>query len=69
MNSSREYDLVLWGATGYTGKYTAHHIATHLPTNLKWALAGRSHEKLSSILPELKEANSERTQPGTGLNL
>ncbi|KAJ4304191.1 hypothetical protein N0V88_001803 [Collariella sp. IMI 366227] len=38
----RQYDLVVFGATGYTGKYTAQYITTHLPTDLRWAVAGRS---------------------------
>ena len=36
----REYDIILFGATGYTGKYCAEHVAAHLPTDLKWAIAG-----------------------------
>jgi len=64
MTLDRQYDLILWGATGYTGKYTASHIATHLPTNLKWALAGRSYSKLSDLLPKLQKLNPDRSQPG-----
>lgn len=64
MPLAREYDIVLWGATGYTGKYTAQHIVTHLPSNLKWALAGRSHRKLLDILPELQNLNANRLEPG-----
>ena len=36
--SARQYDLVVFGATGYTGKLTAEHIAKFLPTDLKWAV-------------------------------
>lgn len=62
-SSERKYDIVLLGATGYTGKYTAEHIATHLPTNIKWAIAGRSESKLSSYAQELKALNPDRSQP------
>ena len=61
---SREYDLVLLGATGYTGKLCAEHIALKLPTDLKWAVAGRSSSKLSAITSELKSLNPDRLQPG-----
>ena len=60
----REYELIVFGATGYTGKYCAEHIITHLPTNLKWAAAGRSESKLSAMLEELKHLNPDRLQPG-----
>lgn len=61
---NREYDIVLLGATGYTGKYCAEYIANHLPTDLKWAVAGRSAGKLSSMLDEIKDWNPDRLQPG-----
>ena len=61
--AGRPYELVLLGATGYTGKLTAEHIATHLPTNLKWAIAGRNHAKLSAVLDELNPLNADRQPP------
>lgn len=61
---SREYDLVLFGATGYTGKLCAEHIALKLPTTLKWAIAGRSSAKLAAIADELRSMNPDRLQPG-----
>ncbi|KAL8891248.1 MAG: hypothetical protein Q9205_002218 [Flavoplaca limonia] len=60
---SRTYDLILLGATGYTGKLCAEHIATSLPTDLKWAVSGRSHERLASIVENLKCYNVQRVQP------
>lgn len=62
--SGREYDLVLIGATGYTGALTAEHIAKHLPTNLRWAIAGRSSTKLNELAATLKELGPDRLQPG-----
>ncbi|KKY35482.1 putative saccharopine dehydrogenase [Diaporthe ampelina] len=59
----RTYDLVVFGATGYTGKYTAEHITAHLPTDLKWAIAGRSREKLQKLADEIKLLNPDRRQP------
>ena len=65
MGSERPYDLVLLGATGYTGALTAEHIAEHLPTNLKWAIAGRSRNKLEKLAEDLKKINPDRLQPGS----
>lgn len=62
--NDREYDIVLIGATGYTGKLTAHHIARNLPTNLKWAIAGRTRTKLDALSDELKRISQDRLQPG-----
>lgn len=61
--SGRDYDLVLIGATGYTGALTAEHIAEHLPTNLRWAIAGRSSAKLNGLAAKLKELGPDRIQP------
>ncbi|KAK3065631.1 hypothetical protein LTR53_018201, partial [Teratosphaeriaceae sp. CCFEE 6253] len=60
----RQYECVVFGATGYTGKYTCEHIATHLPTDFKWAVAGRSQGKLEQLAEELKTLNPDRSQPG-----
>lgn len=49
---------------GYTGKLTAEYITTHLPTDLKWAVAGRSESKLQTVVDECKRLNSDRTPPG-----
>jgi hypothetical protein len=62
--SARQYDVVVLGATGYTGKFTAEHIATSLPTDLRWALAGRSRQKLERVAAECKSLNPDRIQPG-----
>jgi short subunit dehydrogenase-like uncharacterized protein len=46
---SREYDVVLFGATGFTGGLTAEYLARHAPSGLRWALAGRSQERLAAV--------------------
>ncbi|KAH9903672.1 Saccharopine dehydrogenase-domain-containing protein [Xylariomycetidae sp. FL2044] len=60
---SRQYDLVVFGATGYTGLMTAEHITSHFPTDLKWAIAGRSSEKLENVIRECKALNPDRPSP------
>lgn len=61
----RQYELVVLGATGYTGKLCAQHITAHLPTDLRWAIAGRSADKLSGLAEELGAQNPDRERPGT----
>jgi len=62
--SDRVYDLVLHGATGYTGKYARDYISQALPTNLAWAVAGRSEAKLTAVVKELRQLYPDRKQPG-----
>jgi short subunit dehydrogenase-like uncharacterized protein len=46
---SRQYDVVLLGATGFTGTLTAQYLAKHAPPELKWAVAGRNRQKLEAM--------------------
>lgn len=57
MSDSRQYDLVVFGATGYTGLLTAEYLAGHAPPGLKWALAGRNPDKLALTRAQLAETN------------
>lgn len=63
MAVKRELDIILLGATGYTGKLTAQYITSNLPTNIKCAIAGRSESKLKSLANDLKALNSSRSPP------
>src|SRR6478609_8105998 len=49
MPDARELDLVLFGATGFTGGLTADYLAQHAPAGLRWALAGRNPAKLEAV--------------------
>lgn len=53
MADDRDLDLVLFGATGFTGALTAEYLATHAPSGLRWALAGRSPERLAAVRDRL----------------
>lgn len=55
MASDRAYDLVLLGATGFTGGLTADYLARHAPAGLRWALAGRDQGKLAAARDRLAE--------------
>jgi short subunit dehydrogenase-like uncharacterized protein len=48
-DAAREYDVVLVGATGFTGGLTAEYLAQHAPPGLRWALAGRSPQRLEAV--------------------
>src|SRR3982074_2323044 len=49
--SSSKFDIVVYGATGFTGQLVAEYLAAHYKgdANLKWAIAGRSKDKLASV--------------------
>ena len=53
MAKDRTYDVVIFGATGFTGGLTAEYLADHAPREVRWALAGRSERKLRDIAEEL----------------
>jgi len=51
-NRSRDFDIVLWGATGFTGRLVAEYLVRNYlggDTDLRLALAGRNAEKLAAI--------------------
>ena len=53
---SREFDIVLWGATGFTGRLVADYLVRNYlggETGLRLALAGRNREKLEGIANEV----------------
>jgi short subunit dehydrogenase-like uncharacterized protein len=47
-NGAHLYDIVLFGASGFVGRQAAAYFAQHAPA-LRWALAGRSREKLAAV--------------------
>jgi short subunit dehydrogenase-like uncharacterized protein len=53
--TDRTFDIVVWGATGFTGALVAEYLLAQygLGGDLRWAIAGRSQEKLDSVKAEL----------------
>jgi short subunit dehydrogenase-like uncharacterized protein len=49
--SSSKFDIVVYGATGFTGQLVAEYLATNYngDADLKWAMAGRSKDKLAAV--------------------
>jgi short subunit dehydrogenase-like uncharacterized protein len=53
---SRPYDLVVFGATGFTGGLVAEYLVGKYgaePSQFRWALAGRSRAKLETVASRL----------------
>ncbi|ORY11786.1 Saccharopine dehydrogenase-domain-containing protein [Clohesyomyces aquaticus] len=63
MSATPEFDILLLGATGYTGAIVAEHITTHFLTDLKWAIAGRSSSSLDALSAKLKLLDPNRSPP------
>src|SRR5438552_4242605 len=51
MKPSSKFDIIVYGATGFTGQLVAEYLAAHYrgDGSLKWAMAGRSLDKLASV--------------------
>jgi short subunit dehydrogenase-like uncharacterized protein len=58
-HAERPHDIVLFGATGFTGGLTAEYLAAHAGENTRWALAGRSRQKLEDVRRRLGDAAAE----------
>jgi len=52
MTASREFDIIVYGATGFTGRLVAEYLSG-LADAPKWAMAGRSQEKLEAVRDEI----------------
>jgi short subunit dehydrogenase-like uncharacterized protein len=57
--AEREHDIVLFGATGFTGGLTAEYLAQHADQGTRWAIAGRSRQKLEDVRRRLGDGASE----------
>lgn len=51
--AERDFDIIVYGASGFTGKLVAEYLAAAYPSGLRWALAGRSQAKLEAVAAEL----------------
>jgi short subunit dehydrogenase-like uncharacterized protein len=55
---AREFDVVVWGASGFTGRLVAEHLLTRYGADreLRWALGGRNAARLEAVRSELGAA-------------
>ncbi|WP_024936065.1 saccharopine dehydrogenase family protein [Actinomadura welshii] len=58
MTAARPYDIVLFGATGFTGALTAEYLAAHAGPGTRWALAGRNRAKLIAVRDRLAKLDA-----------
>lgn len=63
MTADRQYDLALFGATGFTGGLTAEYLAANAPEGLTWALVGRNRAKLEAVRARLAAASPDAPVP------
>ena len=57
MSNTKQLDLIIWGATGFTGQLVSEYInKKYSNTALKWGIAGRNKEKVSVIAERLNIA-------------
>ena len=57
MSNTKELDLIIWGATGFTGQLVSEYInKKYSNTALKWGIAGRNKEKVLVIADRLNIA-------------
>src|SRR4029079_17491851 len=55
MNPNAEFDIIVYGATGYTGRLVAEYLAQRYGVGgeVKWAMAGRSAAKIAPVRGEM----------------
>ena len=53
MKDKRSYDIIVWGASGFTGKLICQYLLKNYGAGeapvIRWAIAGRNHKKLETI--------------------
>jgi short subunit dehydrogenase-like uncharacterized protein len=63
VGEERQFDLVLFGATGFTGGLTADYLAENGPAQMRWALLGRNRAKLEAVAARLAASSSAAPAP------
>lgn len=62
MSEHPQYDLIVFGSTGFTGRLVAEYLNKQYATNsqeqVKWAMAGRSQAKLEQVRNEMQISNN-----------
>jgi len=49
---SKEFDLIIFGATGFTGRLVAEYLSRRAGSEIRWAMAGRNAAKLEQVRKE-----------------
>ncbi len=53
----KPFDLLIWGASGFTGRLATRYLAQNAPADLAWAIGGRNESKLRAIASEARSLN------------
>lgn len=53
MSDTRKFDIVVYGATGFTGRLVAEYMVAKQGHGLRWAMAGRSGDKLDRVRQDI----------------
>jgi short subunit dehydrogenase-like uncharacterized protein len=64
-SADRAYDVVVLGATGFTGGLTAAELAARAPAGLRWAIAGRNERRLADLRTRIVGAHPTAPAPET----
>ncbi len=59
----KDFDLVVYGATGFVGQQAAAYIAQHAPVGFRWAIGGRSEAKLQTLRATLPPSAHNNAPP------
>lgn len=59
--ATRAYDVVVYGASGFTGKLVAQYVASH-PQQPRIAFAGRNERRVRDVLEKLTDVSKERVE-------
>ncbi|OYV01245.1 MAG: saccharopine dehydrogenase, partial [Burkholderiales bacterium PBB5] len=51
--ASKAFDIVVHGATGFTGRLVVEYLLQRAPAGIRWAMGGRSAAKLAAVRDEL----------------
>ena len=62
--SDRSFDIILYGATGFTGGLVADYLLRNMPEGGSWAVAGRNRTKLDAVAARLAAEMPEVPAPG-----
>ncbi len=65
----REFDVILYGATGFTGQQTVRYFARYAPIGVRWAIAGRSQKRLEALGAEVPALVADATDSRAAMEL
>ena len=62
MSQDREFDVIVFGATGFTGRLVAEYLVERygVDGDVRWAMAARSHDKLEAVRDEIGAPKSTK---------